>query len=362
MRIPAGEESDVREGRVAEFRRERIVAAMVGVVYERGYAGASVSSVSARAKVSRHTFYELFDGLDDCFLAVLERGYRQVRGLISQAFEREDSWPDGVRGALAALLAFFDSEPVLAHVLLVEAAAAGSWARSRRERHLAALTSLIEDRWGAPADGHPHPLVPAGVMASLLGVLHTHLVTGREQPLVTLLGSLMGLVTAPYLDQRDVTREIDRAEILARELLARDTREHSHVHPTTTIITTTAIEIPNLLLDPRAHRARGSLHHLAEHPGASNRQIAKAVGIARDDQISTILARLARIGLLVKSSPRPGGPNAWSLTPHGLQVATALQDNPPARQPGRTATDAHHPPDDTHGLGIQTSHKYCVKP
>ncbi len=293
---------------------------MVLAVGERGFAHVRVGAVCAQAKVSRGTFAELFDGPEDCFLAVLDDGYRGTRTLISQAFEREGSWLDGVRGALVALLLFFDADPVLARVLLVEAAAAGAWARERRERRIASLMSLIERRWGAPPGGDAHPHVTAGVMASILGVLHTHLVTGRREPLITLLGSLMGLITAPYLEQRQIVREIERADAAVRDLLAG--RRHEPPSPVAE-----DVAIPALLRNSRAHRARACLLHLAEHPGASNRQIASAVGIVRHNHISALLARLAGMELLLKRPPHQrGGPNAWSLTPHGERVLHALMN------------------------------------
>jgi AcrR family transcriptional regulator len=299
------------------IQRRRILDAMTLVAYESSFAQASVSTVSARAKVSRHTFYEIFDSLEDCFLAVLDDGARCASLLVSRAFAREATWLDGVRAALASLLELFESEPALAHVLLVEASAAGPPARERRERHLAALRSLIEDRWGAPDDGHAHPLATAGVMASLLGVLHTHLVFERREPLIALLGPLMGLVTAPYLDPQGVACEIERGGALAREMLARRDPGESED-------SAGGVPLPGLLLDPRAHRARACLLYLAARPGASNRQIARTVGIGSDSHISTLLARMQRVGLIAKRPSPPGGPNAWSPSPYGLRVADAL--------------------------------------
>jgi hypothetical protein len=46
--------------------------------------------------------------------------------------------------------------------------------------------------------------------------------------------------------------------------------------------------------------------------------------VAGRTQASALLARLHRAGLLVKRRSRPGGPNAWSLTQRGSQVAHAL--------------------------------------
>jgi AcrR family transcriptional regulator len=301
-----------------ELQRRRILDAMVLVVREHGFAGASVSRVSARAKVSRRTFNEAFDSLEDCFLAVLDEGAAHASALISEAFDLEGSWVDGVRGALAALLGFFDSEPARAHALVVEANAAGPRARGRREQHVASIISLIEDRWRVHDENWSHPLDAAGVMGSLLAVLHTHLVTARKEPMIALLGPAMGLVTAPYLNQRCVKREIERAEAIAAELLAR----RACAPPAEPA---GSVTLPELLLHPRAHRARACILHLAMHPEASNREVARAVGIERDTHISTLLARLHRAGLLVKRRAAPGRPNEWSASSYGMRVANVLQ-------------------------------------
>jgi AcrR family transcriptional regulator len=321
-------------------QRRRILDAIVLVVSERGFAGASVGAVSARAGVSRRTFYKVFDGLEDCFLVVLDEGAWYVGRVMSRAFAGERSWLDGVRSALAALLGFLDSEPALARVLLIEATAAGPVARERREQHVATLRSLVEGHWEALRDGQAHRLVNDGVIASLLGVLHTQLVVEREEPLIMLLGPMMGLVTAPYLDRRDVTAEIERGEALARELLAGRGEQEQPGHRAGAGAARPghaggavkggrgrpggAVEVPALLRDPRAHRARACVRYLATHPEASNGEVAEAVGVAHRTQMSALLVRLQRAGILVKHLSRPGGANAWSLTPQGRRVADAL--------------------------------------
>jgi AcrR family transcriptional regulator len=324
-------------------QRRRILDAIVAVVSERGFASTSVGEVSARACTSRRTFYKLFDSLEDCVLAVMDEGGWYAGVLVSRAFEQEESWLDGVRGALAALLELFDREPALARVLLVEWSAAGPRARERREANVAALTALIEDRWGLD-DRPTHPFAGAGVMASLLGILQTELLADRGEPLLALLGPMMGLVTAPYLDQAGVKCEIERGESLARELLvARDeSRQREHLTGVTegqAAHGAAAVEgrpgrqggvvdIPALLLDPRAHRARACLLYLLEQGergfSPSNRALADALAVPHRTQISALLARLQREGLLIKRRSRAGGPNASSLTQHGLAVAHAL--------------------------------------
>ena len=51
-----------------------------GDIAELGYARASVAHITARARVSRRTFYDLFANREECLVAVLEDVVRGVRG------------------------------------------------------------------------------------------------------------------------------------------------------------------------------------------------------------------------------------------------------------------------------------------
>jgi AcrR family transcriptional regulator len=296
--------------------RARILDAMALVVYERGYAQATVTEVCARCGIARCTFYETFADLKGCFLALMDDVHEHVRAVIAQAFDAHDHWQSALRAALLCLLELFDVQPKLARVWFVETLAAGAWALERRERHLAALTRMIAERWPVPADIDHTSLTPASAMESVLGMIRTHLLSSPE-----LLAPMMGLIATIYLGPHEAAKETTRCRDLARD---------SRVRATPTIAQNIApdpVAIPDTLLNAKAHRARDCIRYLAAHPDASNREIAAAVGIARDDQISTTLARLAAVGLLEKRPAPPGGANAWSLSHHGQRVARALQDS-----------------------------------
>ncbi|MGN6373907.1 MAG: hypothetical protein ACTHM1_13115 [Solirubrobacteraceae bacterium] len=303
-----------------ELRRRRIVGALVDAVCEQGVAGTSVSSVCARAKVSRAGFHEVFDDREDCFVAALDECHRRARLAVIDAFEGAASWLDGKRAALAGLLVLFESEPGLARLCIVESLALGQRMLERRERHVMSLGKLIFDYWGELAPKAPYPQAGEDVAVSVLGVIQNHLLLGKPEPLMALLGPLMGLAMAPYFDVAVVAEEMKRSRTLAR-------RELAGVRPPSVSTTVEReVRIPNLLLDPRARRARECLLHLAEQPGASNREIGQAAGIERDTQISTTLARLQALGLIDKQRAKPGGANSWQLTAHGAKVARLLRD------------------------------------
>ncbi len=110
---------------VVELQRERIMRAVVRVVAERGFGGASVARLVAVAGVSRATFYELFGSFERCFLAVVDAAMRRASALIAEAFERNAGWQERAVAGLVVLLSALDSDPLLARVCLVEVLAAG---------------------------------------------------------------------------------------------------------------------------------------------------------------------------------------------------------------------------------------------
>jgi AcrR family transcriptional regulator len=152
---------------VRELQRARTLDAVVNVVAERGVAGASVGQVIARAKVSRRTFYECFAGVEDALVALMDRTLEQVSVLASRAFEREGSWRDGMRAALAAVLAFFDSKPELARVCLVETLGGGPVVLAQRERVVGAFRALVVERIESEVSP-ASPLAAEGVLASVM--------------------------------------------------------------------------------------------------------------------------------------------------------------------------------------------------
>jgi hypothetical protein len=129
-----------------------------------------------------------------------------------------------------------------------------------------------------------------------------------------LLGPLTGLVVAQWLPPRLAARESELGEQLAQA------NRHARPHP----IPANAA-IPAVLRNPSAHRARRCVRFLADHPQASNREIAAAIGVAHESQISRLLACLLTEGLVTKRSAGVGKRNSCQLTPRGEEISLALR-------------------------------------
>jgi AcrR family transcriptional regulator len=302
-------------GQVTEIQRRRMLAAAVEAVEEVGYARMTVAQVIGRARVSRKTFYDVFSDREDCFLAAFDQALDQAKALASEAYEGESSWRDGVRSALARLLIFMDEEPGLAKLCVVEALGAGERVLERRARALDELAAVIDQgRFVTNATREPPEVTAEGVVGAIFAVLHTRLLEGGKKHFTDLLGSLMSMIVLPYLGTRAATRELSRPALVVR----RDSR------PPASARNRDPLEGLNMRLTYRTVRV---LMVIAEHPGASNREIAEGSGIIDQGQISKLLTRLARLELVenLGEGQEKGASNAWQLTPRGAQVERATR-------------------------------------
>jgi AcrR family transcriptional regulator/DNA-binding MarR family transcriptional regulator len=302
-------------GQVTEIQRSRMLAAAVEAVDEVGYARMTVAQVISRARVSRKTFYDVFADREDCFLAAFEQALSQAEILAREAYERESGWRDGVRSALTRLLMFMDAEPGIAKLCVVEALAAGDRVLERRAQALDEMAAVVDQgRHLTNATREPPEVTAEGVVGGVFAVIHTRLLEGGKEPLTDLVGSLMSMIVLPYLGARAASRELSRPAIE----VPRDKRPRGLTR------SKDPLEGLNMRLTYRTVRV---LMVIAEHPGASNREIAEGSGIVDQGQISKLLNRLARLNLVenLGDGQEKGAANAWHLTARGAQVERATR-------------------------------------
>ena len=302
--------------RLCAIQRRRIVLAMAEVVCERGLEETTVADVVRRARVSRRTFYDVFEDRGDAFLAAFEEGIRQAEARVLPAFEGERAWTDRVRAGLAALLAFFDEEPELARLCVVHSLSAGPAVLARRTELLKRITSTIDTYARAALKGPgPPPMTAEGVIGGVLAIVHARLLEQYPAPLIDLTGPLMATIVLPYAGRAAAIREHSRPSL-------KPAPNNKHKHRAGTPGS------PLGDLEMRlTYRTLRVLTAIAATPGASNRDIATHAGVKDQGQISKLLARLERLGLIHNNgNGQPKGePNAWTLTPTGQQIENATR-------------------------------------
>jgi AcrR family transcriptional regulator len=308
---------------MGDIQRSRLVGAMVGVVDELGYSGASVSHITGRARVSRRTFYELFAGRDDCFAAVLDEIVARVQRLLTGGVEGL-SWRERLRVGLWVILSFLEQEPALARVCVVQAPAAGPAVQERRQQVVGRLVAEVDrGRLQGARGAACSELLAEGLVGAALAIIHARLLRGEDE-VTGMFGELLELLLLPYLGSAAARRERERPAPVVERLVQ---AEAEQPQPRVVDDPLRGLSMRLTYRTLRVLQAAGEL--LGEEGYPSNRQIARHAGITDPGQISKLLRRLQGLGLLrnVEEGHGKGAPNAWALTPQGQAVVQSIRSH-----------------------------------
>jgi AcrR family transcriptional regulator len=303
-------------GHVTEMQRRRLLLAFAEVLAEDGLEEAGVGRVSKRAGVSRRTFYDLFDDREACFVAVVEAAVERISQSVVPAYAQAGHWRERVRGSLAVLLEFFDEEPALARVCLIETLKAGPAVLERRRQVVDALTSAVDEGRSESKDtAGPPPLTAQSTVGGAISVIHARVLEEDPRPLSELLNPLMSMVVHPYLGPAAARRELDRH--VPSPTPARNGHAPKHARDPFK-------DLPICI----TFRTARVLATISAQPGASNRQIGDAAGVTDQGQMSKLLSRLEGFELIENHGQghAKGEPNAWRLTERGHGVLQALSE------------------------------------
>jgi AcrR family transcriptional regulator len=191
---PWGDASQLREKKLRPGRgtpreeaeknqRERLFAAMVATVAERGYEATTVADLVKLSGVSRSAFYKHFEDKQACFLAAVEE-------LVGPTLERlggDESVPPGVeraRQAFEELIRLIVKQPAAAKMCIVEVYAAGPEGADLVDRSMDQATELAVQMLAQvpEREGLPRELVRA-IVGGIQKVIHKRLYRGQEEEL-----------------------------------------------------------------------------------------------------------------------------------------------------------------------------------
>ncbi|MCW2997474.1 MAG: TetR/AcrR family transcriptional regulator [Solirubrobacterales bacterium] len=166
--------------------RQRLLAAMADAIREDGLQATTVAGVVRRARTSRRTFYQHFDDLDGCYLALFDAFNEHLLNAILEAATGEGPWPDRIDRTLGAYLGTLAAEPELTRSYVQDAGSLGEagalHVRRIIEQFARELSRLVEE-----ASGHDPSLRPLPYDAAIV-----------------LVGGLRYLVIVAIADGRDL--------------------------------------------------------------------------------------------------------------------------------------------------------------
>jgi AcrR family transcriptional regulator len=305
---------------LAGIQRDRIVFAMTQVAAHRGAASVTVANVVQRARISRRTFYEVFDDSEAGLLAAFDAALARAGAHVLPAYEASGPWRQRVRAALCALLAFLDDEPDIARLLFVEWLAAGEVALQRRGEVLREIVKVVDAEHKKANSRHSDsPMIAEGLVGGTLSILHAHIRERKPAPLLELANPLISMIVLPYLGSAAA-----RAELRAR-VPAPARARHRAGEGGLSDAPATLADMPMRL----TYRTIRVLRAVAAKPGASNRQVGVAADVMDQGQMSKLLRRLQHLGLIANESASvKGAPNQWRLTDAGGQLLRGIGSTP----------------------------------
>jgi AcrR family transcriptional regulator/DNA-binding MarR family transcriptional regulator len=351
---------------VAELQRARILTGMVEECFERGVGSVSVAHVVSRSGVSRRTFYEAFADREDCFVAAFEHALALARERVLDACEAQgsardsarDSWRERTRAGLIAFLGLLEDEPRLGRLLVCESAAGGSRVLARRAETIEQLARAVDEGRIESKNipkGHSaselSPLTAEGIVGGALAVIQARLLAqspgpagnvagnagrnaargsapnaarkGRSRPLLELVNPLMSTIVLPYLGPATARKELTRPVACDVAAAANGSLATGGALPAD------PFKAAGMRLTYRTVRVLMAIAQLGGRgPGPSNRQIGELAGVSDQGQISKLLHRLERSGLIENTGhdASKGMPNSWAPTDEGRRLTDSIRN------------------------------------
>lgn len=214
---------------VALDQRTRIQSAMIELVGEGGYEAVALRQLTTLAGVSTRTFYEHFEGKEECFLRTYELVVQRIGERVTSAQVGESDWARLLELALEGLAAELVNKPRAARLALLEIFSAGPAAHEAVARTEAHFEEILTEGFARSLHQvEMSPLLAKAVVSGVAFVARTRMIGAVPAVAAATAGELsqwvLSLEGMPASDpavpvSTDTTLSSSRAEPGEREVL-----------------------------------------------------------------------------------------------------------------------------------------------
>jgi AcrR family transcriptional regulator len=187
---------------------ERIFGAVAATVAEKGYPAMTLDDIVKNASASLTTFYQHFDGKEEAFLAAYDTAMAQASAAAMPPFRWSRGWPQAVRAALEALLAFFAAEPVWARIATIDVLCAGKAGLEHRDRSLELFEEIL--RPGYELVPETAPLVAEAVGGAIHALIRAQIRRRGAEHLGQVLPTATFVALAPFVGPEEAVAVANR--------------------------------------------------------------------------------------------------------------------------------------------------------
>lgn len=270
--------------------------------------GLTAPELSAASGLPEEDARRLLEDPEAALAELYELAAQRARKVVERSDRPRARWLERTRSTVAALLDLLDRDRAVMQVLLLYATGGGERLRDRREELLGQCCAFLCLDAQARGDSAAPLTRPSaeGALGAACGLLQNLLLAEPPQAALDAYGAVLSVLALPCLGPAAARRELERPA----------PRLHARRRGPRPVLDASPI---SRRLTPRM---RSVMQAIAEHPGASNREVAELAGMLDQGQISKLLSRLHRRGLIEKLGDRRGrgAPNSWVLSELGEQV------------------------------------------
>jgi len=191
--------------------RQRIVTAIAKAVAAYGYTRLTVEQILAYAGIASDEFEAYFPSLEQGLSAAQEEFLERLRLEVAAACDLDRAWPDNVRAALDAALAYIADGNAMARGFAVEATASSLAASERQNAALETFVDLLrQGRRYYPRAADMPPETERALVGGVASIVSGRLLSEEPQALIELEPQLAEFLLAPYLGRAEANRFAQR--------------------------------------------------------------------------------------------------------------------------------------------------------
>jgi AcrR family transcriptional regulator len=186
-----------------DSQRARILAAVTDAVAEKGYQSLVISEIAQRGAVSLSTFYSLFDGKGDVFVAAIEDAERRLTETVVPHYEQASDWPHAIKDSMHAVFAFLATNPAAAKLGGMDVFSAGPAALARQDRTQDSFAALLYP--GFQAYPSAAPIAVESIGGAISALVFQQLRRAGPERLYEVCPTAIYLALGPFLGIAEAT-------------------------------------------------------------------------------------------------------------------------------------------------------------
>ncbi len=183
---------------IDDFRRQRLLDAVIQTTVEHGYRRVTIAHFVRAAGTSRNGFYEYFEHKDDAVVHAMSVGFEALERRVEEACAgvANEGFATRLRVALTAALEWVAANPATAHLCLVDAAGVGRPALQAQIAFQDRLAARLAA--ASPADPGRPPVTEEFVVGAVVSVVIERLGARGEGDPLDVLPELTDLLLSLY--------------------------------------------------------------------------------------------------------------------------------------------------------------------